>query len=386
MGNEVNLTGNQLVKNNIAGQNKQNFSTSVESDNSIFKSLPLKSGDKVVVVNRNTGKREIYECDCAEPTAQPAQINNNFGNLTKSSDADFYGGNCNDYPTNDKMADLSKRVADLITSEYFNPASNQLENYQSQASHPNIAANRETVNSSDDNIYDIAYQTAIQNLKNELNKGNITSEQFIEQVKKLKNTIETYAKQEVQENRAEEIESINEDLTTSQQKAIDKYLKNDNKLFKREDFKPNAEISGIQEASKEMSEVGIVKTVKVLADGTTVEITENKNKEGFMAGILGKRGGIWTGITGGLEIASGYAVAAGGILASPLSLGSTGVVGVAAGLGLAADGARRMNEAATASQAFTAVITKPDGSKQIIKNNYREDFYNELFKNIGIIK
>jgi len=372
MGNEVILMGNQRMPNQPI-INCQNPTATQGRNEQVFDLPPnLHPGDQVVVVDRNTGEKKVYQCGPTEPPAQPAQ-NNNFGNLTtRPPSGDLYGGGFDDYSN----SDLAMKVAGLRRSERpvsapTNHAQPPATTYQPQAATP------ESNSVSGDNIYDIAYQTAVQKLTKELEAGKISPEQFIAQVNELKKHIKTYAKEEVKENKADAVESRNEDLTTPQQKAIDKYLKTDNKLFKREDFKPNEEISGMQEATKKIDAVGIVKTVKVLPDGTTVEITEDKAKEGFMAGITGKRGGWGTGIVGGIEAAGGVAV---GFITS-----WTGI-GIAVGGTMAADGARRINEAATTSQAFTAVITKPDGSKETITGNYREAFNNDLYKNIGIIK
>ena len=165
-------------------------------------------------------------------------------------------------------------------------------------------------------------------------------------------------------------------LPDVQNNALNSFLADKaNKTFSKADFKNDADFSGVQTATQNLNELGIIRTVKVLSDGTNVEITEKPDIEGdkFMPVLKGQRAGWGTGIVGAAE-------AVGGAFLSATGLGA--VIGVP----MMADGARRVNNSINGSTACTAVITKPDGSKQTIKSNHNEDFYNKLYKNLEIIK
>jgi len=113
-------------------------------------------------------------------------------------------------------------------------------------------------------------------------------------------------------------------LPSGQNTALNVFLNNENnKSFTIKDFKKDASLSGVIEAKQALPEIGIENTVKILADGTTLEISENKNAGGFFSN----------------------------------------------------EGPR-----------FKAIITKPDKSKVTVQNSDQKKFYSELYTLSGIIK
>ncbi|MEI8389862.1 MAG: hypothetical protein WCG23_08255 [bacterium] len=275
-------------------------------------------------------------------------VNNNFGNLTAA------------------IADNSAMSLDGLSlyniTEGFPPV------YALNNGAATKAANADTDSASGDT--DIAVLR--QRLNKDLQEGKITPDQYIDELNKLKTKIKTYSAEEIEESKTAEKEAKDENLTKAQKNALYNHLKTTRTLT-RDKFQQDPNISGAQTATENIPESQIVRTVKILADGTTVEITQDKSKEGLAAAALGNRGGAGTGIVGALEAFAGALICGTGF-------------GAWVGVPMMADGARRIYNAGSTSQAFTAVITSPNGKKQTIQSNYREDLYSELYKNLGISK
>ena len=310
----VNLICVPANKLNQANATNQSSPIQQQSNNDVFK-LPanLKPGDKVVFVAPD-GNKTVYQCgtevvagsetSCNESqTADIACANpcaNNFGSLTMFDNTD-----------------LGSMILNLNRQSVQTAGASQAQN--------------NTASQAGNNIYDIAFQKAVDKLTKKLDKGEITEKEFITQVKDLKKEIKTYAKEEITEDEAEVNEQRDEKLSAPQKDAIKKFLSgSDNKTFTREDIKQHPEISGAQTATQNIGNNVIDATF--LADGTIIEIKEDGDKKGAWGAV------------------------------------------------------KRFCTAWQTNNIFTALITRPDGSKETIKANSREDINNKVYKSIGILK
>lgn len=301
---------------------------------------------------------------------------NNYERINYNPTANITNANTNigDFTVNNNFGNLTAAVADnsamsLEGLSLYNlteglPPIYALNNVAPESK----AANTDTASASGDT--DIAVLR--QRLNKDLQEGKITPEQYIDELNKLKTKIKTYSAEETKESKTAEKEAKDENLTKAQKNALYNHLKTTRTLT-RDKFQQDSNISGAQTATENIPESQIVRTVKILADGTTVEITQDKSKESLAAAALGNRGGTATGIVGAVEAFAGALICGTGF-------------GALVGVPMMADGARRIYNAGSTSQAFTAVITSPNGKKQTIQSNYREDLYSELYKNLGISK
>lgn len=341
----------------VAANSNQTQPVKVNAENQVFDNLP--KGYELVLVKRgdsaaNTVEETKQETASVEAQPQVCIDPNIFGNLTSGAGFDI----------NNITAGLP--IANLDYLKMMAPMPIQ----------PGLQSNSGVA--SGNSVYDIAFQKAVEKLTKELNEGKIDEKEFVKRLNELKRELKESAAEEADED--QEIKTKHEDskLTSSQRDSLNKFIGGtDNKTFTREDFQKDPKISGAQTATQNLDEVGTKRTVKVLADGTTVEITENASKEGAAGAVKGNRGGVGTAVVGAAEVIGGVAI---GILTCWSG------VGIAGGLAMAGDGVRRIYNSATEAQAYTAVITRPNGKKLTIKNNYREAFYNELYKELDVIK
>lgn len=376
MGNDVKFVCISKKPNQQANQTQP---IQQQSDNAVFK-LPtnLKPGDKMILVGAD-GSQTVC-------SAKNNETVNNAGTSDDAIQTMCTAANPPVYNFGSLTTGLDTGGLDIANFDFaagIREALNKLNAQQAQNPGTVPQANNDVAFApSGNNIYDIAFQKALEKLTKKLDEGKITEKEFITQLKELKKELKDSALQEVKEDRAEEEADVNEQrdkkLTAPQRDSLNKFLSSaDNKTFTRDDFQKDEKISGSQTATQNIDDLGAVKTIKVLADGTTVEITEDKKKTGYAGAFKGQRGGLGTGIVGAAEMIGGVVLGA---------LTSWTGFGIAAGAAMATDGARRIGNAANNPQAFTAIITRPDGSKQTIKSNDREDIYDLVYKNIGIHK
>ena len=299
---------------------------------------------------------------------------NNYERINYSPTANITNNSIGDFTVNNNFGNLTAGVADnsamsLDGLSLYNITEGLPPVYAlNNGAQTSKAANADTSSVPADT--DIALLR--QRLNKDLQEGKITPEQYIDELNKLKTKIKTYSAEETKESKTAEKEAKDENLTKAQKNALYNHLKTTRTLT-RDKFQQDPNISGAQTATENIPESQIVRTVKILADGTTVEITQDKSKESLAAAASGNRGGTATGIVGAVEAFAGALICGTGF-------------GALVGVPMMADGARRIYNAGSNSQAFTAVITSPNGKKQTIQSNYREDLYSELYKNLGISK
>jgi len=350
MGSEaVNLVCVQTNK-----PNKPNKTSPVQQQSNtkeVFENNNVPEGYDLVLVKRNdSAESEENVCKKEAPveTNQTANTNpcaNNFLNLTMPDGLSMFDN-----------SDIGSAILNLNRQPVQTAGASQFQN----------SAASQAGNS----IYDVILQKAVQDYV----AGKITKEELI----KTQEEIQSLAEKETVKNESKENELKDKKLSSPQKAAINKFLSgSDNKTFTRDDFQKDEKISGAQTATQPIEELGVTRTVKVLSDGTRVEITEDKGKQGFSGALKGQRGGFGTRIVGAAE-------AIGGVVLGALT--SWTGIGIAAGGAMVADGARRMYNGSAGSSAYTAVITRPDGSQKTIKNNYSDQLYNQLYKEIGIVK
>jgi len=112
-------------------------------------------------------------------------------------------------------------------------------------------------------------------------------------------------------------------LPQAQNSALNGFLSDkSNKTMSIEDFHKDPTLSGVIEAKQSLNDVGIDKTVKILADGTKIEISEDKKSVAWYEASFPR---------------------------------------------------------------FTAVITKPNKEKETVQMANKEDFYKEVYKKSGLI-
>ncbi len=210
-----------------------------------------------------------------------------------------------------------------------------------------------------ESVYDLAWNKAVK----AYNDGEITYDDLIAAKNKLINDAE---ENQIQEKIGK---STNKQINT-----VTNFLNSDtNKTFAIEDFDKDPKIKGAITATQEIPEVGLSKTVKILKDGTQIEMDEDSKKSTFTSALLGTRGGMGTVIVGGVEVV-------GGIVGC--------FTGVAAPVGIAAivDGGRRIYNGFTKGQAYSATIKPPKGEPVKVESNYKDKFNEELYKKMGLIK
>lgn len=279
----------------------------------VFENNNIPEGYDLVLVKRNDNAENVSKNEPSADTNQSVNTNvndnpasNNFLNLTMPESLDMFN-------TSD--------IAVMVNNLNRQPAS-----ALGAAQSANNAASAPV-----NNIYDIAFQKAVEKLTKKLDEGKITEKEFISQLKDIKKQIKESASQEVKEDEADVEEQRDEKLSAPQKEAINKFLSgSDNKTFIRDDFQKDPEISGAQTASQNIGK--IARNIKVLNDGTTVEITEDKGQKGFWGTV------------------------------------------------------KRVCTAWQTNNIYTAIITRPDGSKQTIKANSPENIDKQVYKSIGILK
>lgn len=279
----------------------------------VFENNNIPEGYDLVLVKRNDNAENVSKNEPSADTNQSVNTNvndnpasNNFLNLTMPESLDMFN-------TSD--------IAVMVNNLNRQPAS-----ALGAAQSANNAASAPV-----NNIYDIAFQKAVEKLTKKLDEGKITEKEFISQLKDIKKQIKESASQEVKEDEADVEEQRDEKLSAPQKEAINEFLSgSDNKTFIRDDFQKDPEISGAQTASQNIGK--IARNIKVLNDGTTVEITEDKGQKGFWGTV------------------------------------------------------KRVCTAWQTNNIYTAIITRPDGSKQTIKANSPENIDKQVYKSIGILK
>ncbi|OGH98974.1 MAG: hypothetical protein A2039_09945 [Candidatus Melainabacteria bacterium GWA2_34_9] len=279
----------------------------------VFENNNIPEGYDLVLVKRNDNAENVSKNEPSADTNQSVNTNvndnpasNNFLNLTMPESLDMFN-----------TSDIAVMVNNLNRQPA--PALGAAQSANNAASAP--------VN----NIYDIAFQKAVEKLTKKLDEGKITEKEFISQLKDIKKQIKESASQEVKEDEADVEEQRDEKLSAPQKEAINEFLSgSDNKTFIRDDFQKDPEISGAQTASQNIGK--IARNIKVLNDGTTVEITEDKGQKGFWGTV------------------------------------------------------KRVCTAWQTNNIYTAIITRPDGSKQTIKANSPENIDKQVYKSIGILK